>query len=429
MRLRHLLLCAGAAGPGCAPAPDPVAEFGPARVVSLATSHGATPMFLVSPEGLRLLSWVAEPSPATPARLHVSVTAPDGRVSRGELEDPLGAITPHGEGPPQLAAGEGHTILALYTVGREVPGRRFPASALRFARSDDGGQTWSAPVSVNEGDVFGSHNFHSLLARGPDVYAAWLSSVAGKSGVWLRHSPDGGRTWGPSRPVHLEATCPCCRTALALAPDGTLYAAWRKIFPGDVRDIVVARSRDRGLTWDAPVKPRDDGWVYPGCPHAGPSLKVDSEGTVHIAWWTGRPGQAGVYYARSTDAGASFASRPVAVGERSSPAHVQLALLRAGVMVVWDDGHGSLPGILLRRADDAGWGAPIRLSTPGLAASFPVIGAWGDSVLVAWTQVGEARHHQEADARSPMSDPNGVMPVPRVGQAEVFVRMGRVVSR
>jgi hypothetical protein len=31
---------------------------------------------------------------------------------------------------------------------------------------------------------------------------------------------------------------------LALAPDGSLWVAWRKTFDGNVRDIVVAQSSD-----------------------------------------------------------------------------------------------------------------------------------------------------------------------------------------
>ena len=56
-------------------------------------------------------------------------------------------------------------------------------------------------------------------------------------------------------------------------------------------------------------------------------MQVDSAGAVHIAWWTGKQGAAGTFYARSTDKGATFGT-PIAlgVGEFSAPAHVQLAL-------------------------------------------------------------------------------------------------------
>lgn len=416
--------CASAAGE-----PDVgAASFGPEEVLSSATVNGATPMLLVTPRGERVVSWVAEPDSVTPSRLFLSISRAGREPAAGMLVDPLGAVEPHGEAPPQLAAGDDGAIYALYTVGREVPGRRFPSSALRFARSEDAGRTWSDPLSVNEGETFGSHNFHSLLAApGGVVYAAWLSSAKGTSGVWIRRSADGGRTWGPSEGVHLEPTCPCCRTALAAGPDGVLYAAWRKIFPGDVRDIVVARSTDGGKSWSEPVRPREDGWVFPGCPHAGPSLKVAPDGSVHIAWWTGKSGEAGVYYARSDDGARTFIPAPIATGARSNPAHVQLALLTGTrVAVAWDDGQSETPGILLRVGEGTTFSRPTRLSTTGVAATFPVLGASGDSLFVAWSQVGEAPHRASMAAKVDMSDPKAIMRLPRVGQAEIMGRQGAI---
>jgi len=399
--------------------------FGPAIVASAATSHGATPMFTVTPAGAQVLSWVAATDSSGLERLHVEVRLPDGTLRRAVLSDPLGSIEPHGESPPQVVAGPDGTIHALYTVGRDV-GKRFPESALRYARSTDGGTGWSAPVSINEGEAFGSHNFHALLAddRGR-LHATWLSSIRGTSGVWIRSSADGGVTWQAARALHEAPTCPCCRTGLAAGDNGTLYASWRKIFPGDVRDVVIARSDDGGATWREPVRPRHDNWVFPGCPHAGPSLRTGPDGTVHIAWWTGVTGEAGVWYARSTDGGSTWQEQPIAIGAQSMPAHVQLVIGEAGVVLLaWDDGLGERPTITLRASRDGGdTFLPAHvLSDPALAATYPVLGIAADSVVVAWTQVADAAHRAMLAERPDMNDPASRMPLPRVGQQEVVVR-------
>jgi hypothetical protein len=398
-------------------APSPV-------VVSTATANGATPMFAVAEDGTRLLSWVAAVDGGSDGVLHLRSEGPGGVIT-SSLADPLGGVEPHGEAPPVVASGGAGVVYALYTVGKEGEGR-FPKSALRFARSDDAGATWSEPVSVNEGEAFGSHNFHSLLA-GPDgrVYAAWLSNVRGASAVWLRASTDGGRTWDAARAIHEAPTCPCCRTALALDADGTLYAAWRKIFDGDVRDIAIIASRDGGTTWAEPVKPRDDAWVFDGCPHAGPSMRVAEDGAVHIAWWTGKTGAAGVWYATSRDHGASWTSQPIDTAQRSAPAHVQLALSRTGtVVVVWDDGKQARPGILLRASADGGgaFGPRMMLSDGQAAAAYPVLAIHGDSLTVAWSQTADSAYRAAMAARPDMKDPNAKMGLPRVGQQEVMAR-------
>jgi hypothetical protein len=407
-------------------------DFTAARVVSHETENGATPMFLSTASGTRVVAWVSAPHGGADGNLNVSVTPPGSAIPlpTSTVRDPLGAIEAHGEAPPQLAADSAGAISVLYAVGREVPGKRFPVSAMRFIRSTDHGKTWSRPVTVNDGHEFGSHNFHALtVAPDGSLLATWLDAREGHSGVWMSRSKDGGKIWEANRPIYSEPTCPCCRTSVAVAADGTIYVAWRAILPGDVRDVVVSKSSDGGQTWGRPVRPRADDWVYPGCPHAGPSLEVDRNGRVHIAWWTGKDGEAGVYYARSDDGAETFRAEPIATSERAQPAHVQLALAPAGmVYIAWDDGLSQMPRVLLRRSADGGqsFGPEAVLSEPGVAASFPVVAVYHDSVAVAWSQTTAAEHRARLASRIDMSDPKAVQLLPRVGQSEILLRAGRL---
>jgi len=464
--------------------------FDSARAISAMTVVGAAPILAIAPNGERATAWVSAPDGGTDGRLHVLVTsASDTTGVARELRDPLGPIEPHGEAPPKLAwvqNGNGRpTLGALYVVGRLVPGRRFPASALRFVRSEDGGSTWSAPVTVTDdttatladGAHFGSHNFHALHGA-PDgtFHVAWLDGRAGKSAVYTTHSTDGGRSWArnvrvvaPTAPM--TEACPCCRTAIASDAKGTVYLAWRAVLPADtaggtatarlnaapkpaaeghghgahgaagptIRDIVVARSSDRGLTWEAPVRVHSDDWVFDGCPHAGPSLAVDAQGTLHAAWWTGKPGAAGVFYTRSTDRGASFAAAtPLGVASASQPAHVQLAVMQDAssstprVLAAWDDGTRRVPQVMLRSSTDGGssFGDAIAVSESGPAASFPVLAvdAARGTIMVAWSQQAPATANQAAASRPNMKDPKAVMPLPSVGQTQVLLRTGTLTS-
>jgi hypothetical protein len=433
MKRITLFLVAAAPLSGCGSRPAGEAlDFSPARVVSHETENGATPMFLSTPRGDRVVAWVSAPAGGPHGSLNLSVT-PAGAsepLPTVTIHDQLGAIEAHGEAPPQLAADSAGAISVLYAVGKEVPGERFPVSALRFVRSVDQGRSWSKPVTVNDGTEFGSHNFHALtVAPRGMLLATWLDARQGHSGVWMSRSMDGGRTWEANRPIYSEPTCPCCRTSVAVAANGTIYVAWRAILPGDVRDVVVTRSTDGGRSWARPARPRADGWVYPGCPHAGPSLEVDAEGGVHVAWWTGKEGGAGVYHARSMDEGRSFTAQPIEVGDRARPAHVQLAVAQGGgIYVAWDDGLSEMPRVLVRRSEDAGktFGHAEVLSEPGVAASFPVVAVYGDSVAVAWSQTTAAEHRAKLAARVDMSDPKAVQLLPRVGQSEILVRAARL---
>jgi hypothetical protein len=409
---------------GCARSAGPT--FHAAEIISLGDA-GTAPMFAVSSSGREAAAWVSAPDGGTDGRLNVSIDGGAPVV----LRDSLGPIEPHGESPPKLAYSPDGSLSALYVVTRLAPGRRFPAAALRFVHSADGGAHWSAPVTVTDDSLFASHNFQALYAA-PDgvLYASWLDGRLGKSTVYMTFSTDGGQHWMPNIRVMTGEACPCCRTAMASAPNGALYIAWREVFPGNVRDIVVARSPNRGITWEDPVRVHADNWVFDGCPHAGPSLQVDGKGAVHIAWWSGKQGSAGVWYARSDDGALSFSEPiPLGVAEFSRPAHVQLALggQEGGQLIAaWDDGTLATPRIVVRTSKDRGahWSTPATLSDPAgaRAAGFPVLAVSRQRVAVAWSErsIAAASH----DAHAHMKDPHATMPLSSVGDARVVVRRG-----
>lgn len=403
----------------------PAPEFEEARIVSAGTGVGAAPMFAVAVDGREAIAWVSAPGGGADGVLHVQVGS---HVSN--LRDSLGPIEPHGEAPPKLAWAKDGSLHALWVVGKVVPGRRFPVSALRHARSTDGGQTWSAPVTVTDDTlVFGSHNFHALhTAADGGVIAAWLDGRDGQSAAFLARSDDGGATWGTNIRVSMGEACPCCRTAIASSTDGSVWVAWRTVLEGNVRDIVVARSRDGGRTFTEAKRVHADEWVFPGCPHAGPSLIADARGRLHIAWWTGKEGRAAVWYARADD-GETFGT-PVALSAMDTPrpVHVQLDVRGDTLLAAWDDDLGAGTRVFARFSFNGGasFTPAVALSDSTNAASFPVVGLSSGRATVAWTQKTAEDHAHDESARPDMRDPASVMGLPTVGQAAVLVRHARM---
>ena len=109
---------------------DTSLRFGDAHALSAPTTVGAAPIVAVSPSGTEAAAWVSAPGGGSDGRLYVSV-AGDAPV---ELRDSLGPIEVHGESPPKVAYAADGSLVAIYVVGKVVPGARFPLAALRFVR-------------------------------------------------------------------------------------------------------------------------------------------------------------------------------------------------------------------------------------------------------------------------------------------------------
>ena len=440
---------------GCAKGGAPSIQLGESAVLSAPTAVGTAPMVAVGPGGAQAVAWVSAPNGGTDGRLYLSVNG----APPAEIRDSLGPVQAHGEAPPKIAFGPSGALYAVYTVGKEVAGERFPLSALRIVTSGDNGKSWSSPITVTDGAVFGSHSFHALhVAPNGDVYVSWLGkpehdammaaneampmmkmalvrqegsnphAAHGESTSWITRSTDGGKTWSPRARVDMGEACPCCRTSLATGADGSLYMAWRHIYPGSIRDVVVARSNDQGATWSDPVRVHEDDWKFDACPHAGPAIATDARGTLHVTWWTGKEGNAGVFYAQSTDGGKTFSEAiPLGTAQYSRPAHVQLSLADSNrVIVVWDDGTKQTPRVVARVSNDGGlhFGDAVAFSDVGRAAAFPVLAVTHDSISVAWSEESEAMARKtEADAKN-AKDPKAPKGLEAIGQAQVLVRRG-----
>jgi hypothetical protein len=159
-------------------------------------------------------------------------------------------------------------------------------------------------------------------------------------------------------------------------------------------------------------------------------MQVDAENRLHVAWWTGREGAAGVYYARSDDGARTFTDPvPLGTAEFSRPAHVQLALGAGGqIVVAWDDGTRQIPRVVVRVSRDGGrsFGRVQEVSQPGRAATFPVLGVVRSAVTVAWSEESETADlaARRADSLHHATDPQAPMGLTAVGEAQVVARRG-----
>ena len=271
-------------------------------------------------------------------------------------------------------------------------------TGIKTARSRDGGRTFIDERSLQAKGAAGDRGWQAsaIDARGA-LHTIWLDhramAAAKAAGDRSEHKGEhDGVAMAQKSALYYAAdgaaerelfrgVCYCCKTAMAIGPRGEIFAAWRHVFPGNMRDMGFTMSRDGGKTFTPLARVSQDGWSIQGCPDDGPAMAVDAGGTVHLVWPTVQNEQGVILYATSKN-GAAF-STPVRVPTLGGPkpSHPQVVVDRSGhVFVAWDEVRDGI-----RRAAIA----PIdRSRSPeilGAVTSYPVLAPTDGGLVAVWT--------------------------------------------
>lgn len=312
------------------------------------------------------------------------------------VSEPAGNVSSHGENAPRLVTVPTMTY-ALWEQ-RSHKGN----NELVVARSLDYGHSFQRPVVVTGDESAAYHGFASLgVSPSGDVYAVWLDGReavrdSDTFALYLAKSSDQGATFGKPRRVAVSA-CPCCRPAIAFGPKGEVLLAWRKVFDGHVRDLVVSTSADAGETFAPEVRVADDGWRLDGCPDSGPALTVNA-GRVYVAWLTeGREQKSRIQLSWSDDQGKSFHAPVRASGEVLDANHPALKTSEDGKVVLAFQGRApnsqkgwGQVGVFLSQVRGDDISPPEAVPSDGSSASYPALGlGTAGRVFIAWTSSGD----------------------------------------
>ncbi|KQQ97264.1 sialidase family protein [Massilia sp. Leaf139] len=243
-----------------------------------------------------------------------------------------------------------------------------------FARSDDGGRTFSAPLNLSRsrgGDgkgrldraTWSNGSLDIAIGAGGLVLASWTEY---EGALWLARSLDGGASFSAPQRLAGDGKRPARGPALAIGPDGAVHLAWA--VGEDARAAIrVARSQDKGASFGAPrLVGGEEGRAD------APRLAFDGAGRLHMVYAEHGAASARVRHALADDAvrfapartlaaplGAGGAAYPMLAGDGAS-----------GLAIVWEilgrDGRPRSLGISVSRDGGRSFTAPSVV--PGSAA-------------------------------------------------------------
>ncbi|NNL30130.1 MAG: exo-alpha-sialidase, partial [Gemmatimonadetes bacterium] len=268
--------------------------------------------------------------------------------------------------------------------------------AVRVVRSDDGGVSWSEPVTPHDDRSPTEHGFVSTIPTTDGMGFVWLDGrryvdAEGKQATremtlrFRRLGADG--TLGEETLLD-GRVCDCCQTSSAMTDAGPV-TVYRDRSPDEIRDIYITRSVDGEWSEGAPV--HEDGWEIAGCPVNGPAV-VASGMDVAVAWFTGAGDIPKVKVAFSHDAGNTFGD-PVVIDDGNPAGRVDLLFAEEGaVLVTWlERTGGDAAEVRVRRVAPSGAAsASVSLvgSSGARASGFPrVVSAQEGAVMLAWTDL------------------------------------------
>jgi hypothetical protein len=325
------------------------------------------PALTLDPKGIAHAIWLDHRGMANASTGHHHATPATPGAPRGAAEN---AAAPRSEPAGAVAAGQRSVPVGAATVGGA------PA-----------GGTASSPSSAAAAMSSAPRDPVAMAQRSGLYYASVAIEPAAPAGQA-----------GADREI-AKGVCYCCKTSLIAGRDGTLFAAWRHVYPGSVRDIAFSVSRDGGKTFTEPTPISRDGWAIDACPDDGPAMAVDASQAVHIVWptvvgATGNDPQGALFYTSTRDSGRTFAARtriPTLGSAKAS--HPQIVLDHAGrLFVAWDESiNGKRVAAVREIKPDASASAtaatfgPVVTLTSDAPGSYPVLAATSDSLLAAWT--------------------------------------------
>jgi hypothetical protein len=166
---------------------------------------------------------------------------------------------------------------------------------LMVSSSADEGQTWSAPVKINDGTSKFERVIYAFPAVDPNdgtVYVLWYDYAARK--IFIDKSSNGGSSWGTDVAVastnigfSVDLGCNGGRgmtpaPQMAIDSNGNIFIVYANQLPGANHDfdVFITASSNGGAGWSSPklVSSTDAGHQY------NPAIAINASGVINVSY-------------------------------------------------------------------------------------------------------------------------------------------------
>ena len=243
----------------------------------------------------------------------------------------------------------------------------------QFAFSDN--QSFNPTENIS--NSHGQSLFPKVALSGDKIYTVWSDNSSGNLEIFFARSTDGGANY--SSPTNLSNDADQSRAPSIAISNSNIFVVWSG-GGGSNSEIFFARSTDGGASFSIANISQNSGFSYT------PQLAA-SGSNVYVVWNDNTDGNLDIMFARSTDGGASFSASVTLSdntgGQSSIPS---IAAYSSNLYVVWNDNTDGNLDIMFARSTDGGdsFIGPTNISANPGGSYTPQLAVSGSNVFILW---------------------------------------------
>jgi len=238
-----------------------------------------------------------------------------------------------------------------------------------YKKSTDGGATWTTSKRFT---------YTSGPSQNPDVsvdasgnpHVVWQDDASGNEEIYYKKSSDRGTSWAANKRLTWTSGGSGFPT-VGTGPSGRVHLVWREYTAGNY-EVYFRRSTNGGLNWTASQR-----LTWNSGASEAPAIGLLPSGNPHVIWQDNTPGDYEVYYAKSADAGVTWAANQRLTWTSGASNSPDIAVgPTSHVSAVWADPTPGNSEIYLKRSANWGtsWTANKRLTWTSGGSEVPAIG-------------------------------------------------------
>ena len=238
-----------------------------------------------------------------------------------------------------------------------------------FSQSTDGGKTFKKAINLSNNN--GTSLWPRLAVSGDDIYVTWYDYTPHISDVFFSHSSDGGISFETK---NLSEDIGVSFNQWITASGDNVYVVWMDDTPNYIpmniekpveeidvyfgnTDILLATSRDRGLTFDITNLSKNP------VESSAPRIAVLGE-NVNVAWIQVTNKGHEVFFTKSNDSGLTFSNPQSVSGSITNTNNAGILVDDSNIYVNWEGLYNNTSDIFIAKSKDEGtsFGSPLNLS-------------------------------------------------------------------